>query len=374
MLIGLNLAVTRLMLARGAAPTAGFPSGWTHRAPIVIQQSRIDNASTLTNFPVLLIADCLPDDFKNSGLFQAEGGDIRFSSDEAGETPIPCEIVSFSGHAAPASARCEIWVKVPRVSPRVDTTFYMWRKSGTGQMQPAVDHAAGRNAVWADYLCVFHGDDLTDATGNGNDLTARGGATAGSATARIGKAFNLARASSQYFSAGSAAMLDNLLPLTVQCWARNTEDGYAAIIAKQRPTGDAPWSIWATGETIDGGLGWGFYAPGEGYIHGRGGETPLNEWRMLAGGAGGSGATSAFRWTDGVGNSFDRLAAPQDDSAANLMIGYSGGGGGGLGYYNGQIDEVRLRAEFLGSDWMQADYETQANPALFAIGGAVTRL
>ena len=52
MLIGLNLAVTRLMLARGAAPAARFPSGWTHRAPIVIQESRIDNASTLTPDPL----------------------------------------------------------------------------------------------------------------------------------------------------------------------------------------------------------------------------------------------------------------------------------------------------------------------------------
>ncbi|MGH6951003.1 MAG: hypothetical protein ACREH4_09025 [Vitreimonas sp.] len=350
---------------------AVFPDSWTHRAPIVIQQSVITGASTLTDFPVLLTQACLPDDFLDDELFQGDGGDIRFSSDAAGETPLACEIVSFAGNPTPGNATCEIWVKVPSVSPSANTAFYMWRKSGTGQTQPAVDDAGGgRNAVWSDYLGVWHGDTLIDSTGNGNDLTAFGGATVGASLAKIGKAFSLSRASAQYLSAGSAPMLDNLEELTLQCWARNTSAiNYTTLAGKTLPTGDTPWYLWQQAEYS---TAW--FAPG-GEDSGLVATGAQNEWHLFAGGAGGVETDNARMWKDGESlTGFPRGTDPQDDAVGNFLIGYGEGGGGPTTYHDGQIDEVRLHSAFLDSDWMQADYETQANPALFSIPGAVTAL
>ena len=68
-----------------------FPTDWGRRCAIVIQSSKVD--ANLADFPVLLTKDTLPSEmFDHDGSYPAleGGGDIRFSSDEAGETQLAC--------------------------------------------------------------------------------------------------------------------------------------------------------------------------------------------------------------------------------------------------------------------------------------------
>ena len=133
-----------------------FPSGWTCRAPITIESDDID--ATLTNWTLVF------DQTFDSVLTQADGpldadgtrasinggGDVRFSTDEAGTTQIACDIRSWVTHNTPASATCEVAVKVPSVSSSVDTIIYMWW-GASGETQPAVDATYGQYDAYDAY-------------------------------------------------------------------------------------------------------------------------------------------------------------------------------------------------------------------------------
>lgn len=108
---------------------------------------------THTDLPVLLKYA----DFDSTVLTKLDdgGGDLRFSSDIAGVTQIPCEVVSFDKVGTTA----QIWVKVP--SAATSTTVQVWGDN-TGAAQPAVTDTFGRNAVWSDSHSVSHKNDATN--------------------------------------------------------------------------------------------------------------------------------------------------------------------------------------------------------------------
>ena len=83
------------------------------------------------------------------------GGDLRFSSDAAGLSQLPCEIVDGLD---------VVWVKPTGVSISTGATLYVWGDN-TGASQPAASSTYGRNAVWSDYHVVTT-DGATDRTGN----------------------------------------------------------------------------------------------------------------------------------------------------------------------------------------------------------------
>ncbi|WP_372899169.1 hypothetical protein, partial [Stieleria sp.] len=87
-----------------------FPTGWTRKCELTF-------ASTPTaDLAALFTEDNLP-----SEMFDADGdnpalnggGDIRFSSDSAGTSQLPCEVVSFVTDNDPANGTAQVWVKVP---------------------------------------------------------------------------------------------------------------------------------------------------------------------------------------------------------------------------------------------------------------------
>ena len=113
------------------------------------------------------------EDFTSTMLasLDAGGGDLRFSSDEAGTTQLACEVVTFTKATGDV-----VWVKVPSVA--TGALIYVWGDN-TGATQPAVGAAFGRNAVWSDYAAVLHLNNTswTDSTGGGFDGTGIGDVT-----------------------------------------------------------------------------------------------------------------------------------------------------------------------------------------------------
>jgi hypothetical protein len=84
------------------------------------------------------------------------GGDLRFSSDEAGTTQLACEVVTFTKATGDV-----VWVKVPAVS--TGALIYVWGDN-TGATQPAVGAAFGRNAVWSAFSFYSHDGGVTEST------------------------------------------------------------------------------------------------------------------------------------------------------------------------------------------------------------------
>lgn len=113
---------------------------------ITIDHTKVGSGGVVY-FPMLLTGANLPAQiFGNYGA-QSDGGDIMFTSDAAGATRLPCEIVTFTK----ASSTAEIWVQVPALlgsDQGSDTSIYLWWHYPNSTLeQPAVDAAYGRNAV-----------------------------------------------------------------------------------------------------------------------------------------------------------------------------------------------------------------------------------
>ena len=111
------------------------------------------------------------EDFTSTMLANLDsgGGDLRFSSDEAGTTQLACEVVTFTKATGDV-----VWVKVPAVS--TGALIYVWGDN-TGATQPAVGAAFGRNAVWVDVTHKQGGDGVTDSTGLSTNINLIAGAT-----------------------------------------------------------------------------------------------------------------------------------------------------------------------------------------------------
>ncbi len=70
-----------------------FPTGWSYRCSLTIDNTKVSGTTNLTNFPVLLTEVNFPSTiFDNT---QATGADLRFTSDEAGTTELAFEVVNW---------------------------------------------------------------------------------------------------------------------------------------------------------------------------------------------------------------------------------------------------------------------------------------
>ena len=114
-----------------------FPDGWLHRVALTIDHDDID--SDLTNWTLVFDQSFNAVLTQVNGPLDADGtrpsinggGDIRFSSDAAGANRLAVDIRTWVTNNTPASATCEVAVKIPSVLSSVDTTIYMWwGKSG----------------------------------------------------------------------------------------------------------------------------------------------------------------------------------------------------------------------------------------------------
>ena len=180
------------------------------------------------------------EDFTSTMLASLDsgGGDLRFSSDEAGTTQLACEVVTFTKATGDV-----VWVKVPSVA--TGALIYVWGNN-TGATQPAVGAAFGRNAVWVDYEAVIHANEtgtagvFADSTGNGYGTTLTTGSslstiTTGHPFGQSWPDFNLTQALTL---TNSAAML-NSSPMGMSCWVNmDTSGGSAGIIGTRWSSSD----------------------------------------------------------------------------------------------------------------------------------------
>lgn len=145
--------------------------------------------ATEDNFPAAAI------DGGSSSILNG-GGNLRCYTDSTKATQLPIEVVTFVTGGTPS---VQVWGLSSSLG--VGGTVYCEADS-VAITQPTVTDAYGRNAVWVDYFAVYHGVDLIDSSGNGNNLTAFNGAQVNS-----NSSFELTAASSQYFSVDSATGL-----------------------------------------------------------------------------------------------------------------------------------------------------------------------
>lgn len=153
-----------------------FPSGWSRQVLVTPVAAQI-SGGPYANFAVVLTRANLPDEMcdpSGTNAAQANGGDIRATSDAAGTQPLPLEVVAFALDSATGAkdAVAVLWVGTPSFS--ASAGVYLWYHAATAQAQPAATDPAGRNAVWANFIAAYHmlnTTAVTDSSGNGGDYT-----------------------------------------------------------------------------------------------------------------------------------------------------------------------------------------------------------
>jgi len=334
-----------------------FPTGWLYRCPITIAAGKVSD--TLTHWPLLLTGANLPASIFTDA--NADGSDIRASSDEAGTTELAVEVVSFT----PGSSTAEIWVKVPSVSAVADTVIYLWFGNAAATM-PAADSAFGSQAVWIGEVSIgpayhFGGGSLSlaDSSAAGATLT-NNGTTAGDGP--FGTAVVLSASVKQWLT--SSASLNGYDGFTISWWekssinlqecARISFDAATARFIIQDKSNHAPvyadGDVWAADTTVlldDG--DWHYYALTVS-------DATSGTWTFYRDGSPIKTATRS--WTPGgnqlaIGNHYG--ITPVLKLAASL-------------------DEIRVCNGGRSPAWIAADYASQVSPGTFATAGAVTTI
>ncbi|BDW93352.1 hypothetical protein MACH07_21840 [Flagellimonas marinaquae] len=349
-------------------PMFGF-TGWNRKQPITIQSAQVSGSSDLTNYRVLITLDHLNSEIVDGGTYSAlnGGGDIRFSSDAAGNNPLPIEVVEFVTSATPANRKCQIWVKVPNVSASSNTTIYIWYNK-TGEVQPTPSATYGSQAIWSNYHFVSH-DGLYDSASD-QYLTVNGVPTTG--TTPYGGTSWKGNGTTDYNHMSSNG-LDLSGNLSISLWKKNTvvttnygtsltarnDSGWFLMLsygsnahntwfASEPPieTGGDGARIYPSGDEF----GWHYFSVSQ--------TTSIGENELLRG----DGSATTQMPTNGYGwyrpsiNNYITVGnlSPNDVNDQQL---------------NRELAEIRISETVISSDFSDTEYHNQNNPSAFAVAG-----
>ena len=332
---------------------------FTHKSTIVI--SGYAGESTLNDFPVLVtLAANSPAGFDYADC-AADGSDIRFV-DMNGDLA-PHEIEKWN-----AEGTSYIWVKVPRLSGTATqlTLFY-------GSDSPALP-AVSASDVWSQYAVVIHGgSSLTNAVGNGLAVAAGSASVIGSTTNGV-SAGGISKTT--YSGIGlnvsnPSPKLSNVGQFSVSAWFnRDGEGGRTDTKSHYLAASRTGWAnmdgfalIFEHSEYISVS-----YKNGHNWSSGN---YLLDEhaWRHIAFSyAAGEMVTSYF---DGNKDQSKRSPATLVNTNVTYWTFGSYANTSETEGFRGEMDEIRVFNGFASGDWIKAEHDTAANPASFAVLGAV---
>jgi hypothetical protein len=332
-------------------------SGYTYRRVLTIDHTRVPNTDQ-TDYP-MLVSGVYPflATVANGGKVQnANGYDIVFTSDAAGQSPLDFEIDSYNG----ANGTAAFWVRIPSLSHTVDTTIYMWY--GNSNISSTQENIAG---VWRNnYLSVYH-------LGNGTSIGTADSGSAGYTLAQSG-----------YVSPVTGVIGGGA--------AFNGDPGsylyHDSVTAyPSGSTGQETLEAWAQFPANSGGVGFGYGAnswngsrialdslPSGSVIEFEniGMSDPAlinNNWHHLAGTyAGGEvTATTTQLYLDGI------PLTGNDNNAGNVNIATNELKLGGIPTVTfccgstGSLDEVRISSVVRSADWIATEFNNESSPSTF---------
>jgi hypothetical protein len=296
---------------------------------------------------------------RNDGIV---GGDIRvFENQAGGLVELPAEVVSCDTSAETG----ELHYLLPSISASTPQEIRLYADGVSSRY----DHADpfGRNAVWGDYAAVYHGNDLTDATGRGGNLTSVGAGSAVSGftgSGQIGESFNIAgtggfetSTAGGSLSSGGASTLQAWLYQDVQ--TGSTDYDQAVLAYSNAAESDGHYLALGRVGSLNNKL-FTFTSGGNTQSTTSGTAVSTNLW-ALAHSVFDQSANTVTHYLDGGQDS--TAASYTDNSAAGAVvrIGIRGDYANG---FHGKLSEVRVRDTALSPQWIPAEYN-QSDPSLF---------
>ena len=328
---------------------------------ISVDNTKVSGSGDLTDFPALIKDGNLPSAVY-SGLSDAGGADLRFSTDSTGDTEIPFEIVSIT----PGSELCEIWLKIPTLQYDADTDIYVWYGNANAVAYDA-NAPFGSQTVWSDYSGVWHLEEASgtraDSTANANTLSDNNTVT--SSTGKIGTATQHTASNTEYLSkADNASLSTGDIDFALTGWFYVDSLGAdRTIFAKtDNSTVDEYQLIYLTSTTQ---LRWG-----------------VNNQRVNLSTL---GTPSTGTWYyfycyfDSVANTVNAsINGGTVDSAAgttgtDTAFAFNIGANNGSLPWDGRVDEVKfIKNNKLSLDWATTEYNNQNDPSTFWTAAAAT--
>jgi len=363
------VALRAMLGAAGYAPPSGGgggPDGTQYYVEVTIAASEV--SSTLTDFPVYVDLSDLPAAFFTN--VQSDGGDIRVTESD-GTTRCATELVAINT----GSSTGELHFLASSISSSSDTVFRIYYDGGGSTLsQPGVATTYGRNAVWSDYVGVWHmGDDpsgtapqMVDSTGNGHDGTSFGTMTSGDVVAtQLGDGLDF-DGSNDYISMGTDTALQLALggaSWTLSAWVKTDSTSLQAIGGRLSfgggDNGLEQWGVYHSGAS-------GFTAVTQDATNGQA--------RSFVGSVASTGVdyhvagvydgTDIEVVVDSVGQGATSAASHSPSTSGERFVLGIRESANGV-YWNGTMDEVRARQSALSADWISAEYTNQNTPTTF---------
>lgn len=363
-----------------------FPTGWTHKVAITIAASDIDGDLTDwtlvfdQSFDSVLTQVDGPLDADGTRASIDGGGDVRFSSDSAGNTQLAVDVRRWDTDNNPANALCEVAVKIPTVSSSVDTTIYMWWGK-SGETQPGAATTYGQyNAYDSDYELVYplseNSGSRFDRTSNQETLTPNSTPTAVDGVVGNANSFD---GLNDYLYSGTSNPIEGGNTFTVECWSkapRSQPNGYTdASIVTLAAAGAASdalgfWCDAASPPTSGSGrsnlVAW--FVAGE-RIESDNGQWTDDTWEHFAGT---SSSTTLKLLIDGVEVTDSPKSVTIGSVRSNTRF-LVAAWDFDLDRYerNGEIDELRISSTVRANAWIAANYDNQRNKTGFLTWGTI---
>ena len=333
----------------------GWLPSWNYRIKITVNNEYVD--ADLTDFPMYVDLADLPAGF-HTYVNQTDGRDIRVTEAD-GFTEVPREVVFYDA----TTNTGELHFKGDILNS-TDVDFYIYYGNSAASDYGVTD-TYGRNNVWTnDFGGVWHMGEstLVDSTGQVGNSTTQTGTTL--TAGRIGKATTYASASSQRSIIPTATSIDEdcLSSITYTMWARAT-----SAWTRSLEKGDQYFLLNLAGSGSQGSL----IKVGGVNKQADIGTLSTSVWYYIGGrysySGGSTGVLNAILNGAVVGTTTG-IAGAIDGSTKDL---YLGSDDGGLYYFNGNIDELRISPVVRATTWISTEYNNQNDPSSFFTIGTV---
>jgi hypothetical protein len=298
----------------------------------------------LTDYPVYFNLADVPSGHLFWSNVQADGDDIRVTTDD-GTTQVPCEVVAIDTTGKTGEVH---FLADGTLSSSADTKFYVYCGNASATA-PAADSTYGSEAVWADYVFVYHleensGSTAVDASGNFDGTYSSGATDAVAVQIENGQQFT-GDGSDEVTGAGTTASFTSL---SMSCWLLATTDYVSGIddlyvgsgIILER--GNFGILRFRHEDLSDG-----FYGMNIGADIADGLIMVHSTWD----------GSNKYAYENGI-------QTATEAATGTIVPGTWGNNEIGEGW-PGKLDELRLRADYLSADWVDAEHTNQASSSSF---------
>ena len=327
---------------------------WCLRQPITILGSHVRGGPHV-RFVALIAWG------QNAALAQharSDGLDLRFMAGD-GTTMLPYERVTYDG----ATGALQAWVQVPSIDASADVRIYLeyGNQNATDQQD--------RAATWpANVVGVWHLEDGSDSTGNGNDAQSVNGATIGDPKGYVGRGASFDGLDDRLLVPDSPSLDSTAGQATISLWINFTD---ASALTRQfimvsSNNFTLPKSSFEWTEAVD----------GSNYFYPRRGDGDLAYDEIGPAFTDGEWHHAALKLdfsTKQVGFIIDGVQQTlTTNNAQSMWVGLANPDDwlwGSHPLYNapfaGSMDEIRVTTALRGIGWIQTEYENQRDPSGF---------